>query len=135
MAIFATLPADELKNIVDRMSVEHYPKGDTFAVQGQTEVKNIYIITKGQLSLYLEEQGQRTLTGHHKKGDVFGGITILLNGGISKKIFLELCAGYKAFYEYFMLPFDLLFEINPFAADLVKKFLLFFLDFLVQFVL
>ena len=41
----------------------------------------------------------------------------------------------NAFYENLMVSLNLLFEINPFAADLIKEFLLFFLDFLVKFLL
>lgn len=122
MPHFSFLPESELKKISDKTSFKSYPKDTLFAVQNKTKIDNIFVVEKGSFSLYDEKQGEKKLIGHIKPGEVFGGITILMNGGISlrtvivdkncsgymipKEDFLDHCTRNKAFYEYFVKNFS-----------------------------
>jgi CBS domain-containing protein len=119
---FSILSDDEMREVAAGASLKTVEKGTVFAVKDRTEVDSIYVIQSGELSLYDEKDGQRVLIGHIKQGEVFGGITILMNGGISlrtaiaekdctgytisKTIFLDICKRNKAFYEYFLENFS-----------------------------
>jgi len=122
MPHFSFLPKSELKKISDKTSFKSYPKDTLFAVQNTTKIDNIFVVEKGSLSLYDEKQGEKKLIGHIKPGEVFGGITILMNGAISlrtvivdkdcsgymipKEDFLDYCTHNKSFYEYFVKNFS-----------------------------
>jgi CBS domain-containing protein len=122
MPHFSFLPKSELKKISDKTSFKSYPKDTLFAVQNKTKIDNIFVVEKGSLSLYDEKQEEKKLIGHIKPGEVFGGITILMNGAISlrtvivdkdcsgymipKEDFLDYCTHNKSFYEYFVKNFS-----------------------------
>ena len=121
MPHFSFLPQKELKRIADAAVYERHPAKTVYAKQGKTQVESIFIVSEGALALYDERENNK-LVGHIKKGEVFGGITILLNGGISlrtakankacagyavpREIFLDLTAQHTAFFEYFLENFS-----------------------------
>ncbi|MGD8970960.1 MAG: cyclic nucleotide-binding domain-containing protein, partial [Desulfobacterales bacterium] len=118
MPHFSFLPKGEREKIAAAATEESLPKGTTYAVQGQSKIDSIFIVKKGSIALLDEKMRAEKPTGFIKPGEVFGGITILLNAGISlrtaiveedctglivpKEIFLDLCARYKSFYEFFL---------------------------------
>lgn len=122
MPHFSFLPEEELYRISESATYERFQAGTLFAVQGESKIDSIYCLIHGSLCLYDEKQGKKSLAGHIVSGEVFGGITILLNGGISlrtvevdrncagymlpKDIFLNLCTRYKVFFEYFLENFS-----------------------------
>jgi CBS domain-containing protein len=122
MPHFSFLPDEELQRIAQTATYERYRAGALLAVQGQSQIDSIYCLNRGSLALFDEKQGEKKLAGHILSGEVFGGITILLNGGISlrtveverdctgytvsKDIFLDLCTRYKVFFEYFLENFS-----------------------------
>jgi len=77
----------------------------------------IYIITDGKMELFYATNGEKEITGVLEKGETFGGVSILMNAGISvrtvqvindatlyvlpQKAFLEVCTRNKNFYEHF----------------------------------
>lgn len=119
---FSKLPEKELRKAAESVSISIYPKDSVLAVQNITKIENIYIIKDGLVELYFEKQGSKVLSGFIKAGDIFGGISILMNAGlsirtatvcmdstiyiISKKKFLDICTRYKVFYEYFVETFS-----------------------------
>jgi len=119
---FALLPKEELVRVAQSVETAAYPADTHFADQGKTQIDSIYLVTEGALTLYDEREGAKKLAGHIKPGEVFGGISILLNGGVSlrtveihekcagykvpKRVFLDLCTRYKAFFEYFLENFS-----------------------------
>jgi CBS domain-containing protein len=119
---FALLPEDEIAKIADAAQVRFFNEGTVLAEQGRSRVNEILVVTKGQLSLYDERRGKDFLSGHIKFREVFGGITILMNGGISLRtvhvdrethayaigdeLFLDVCRRFKRFYEYFLENFS-----------------------------
>lgn len=122
MPHFSMLPKEVRETIAAGAVEESYPAGKHFAEQGRTSIDSIFIVKKGVLSLFDEKADGDNPTGFIKSGEVFGGITILLNGGISlrtvivkeactgfkvpKEIFQDLCTRFKSFYEYFLVNFS-----------------------------
>ncbi|MCP4688374.1 MAG: cyclic nucleotide-binding domain-containing protein, partial [Desulfobacterales bacterium] len=103
MPHFSFLPRDELKNIAGRASIETHEKGAVYATQDKTRVDSIFVMVKGAFALYEEKQGERKLAGYIKPSEVFGGITILLNGGTSlRTVVVERdCRGFAIPSEIF----------------------------------
>lgn len=122
MPHFKMLPAEELDHLADQSTRRFLSKGEVLAEQGKTNIRHIYIIKNGQISLFEEKNGKRQLGGYIKTGEVFGGITLLMNAGISLRTvwvdketeaylipqekFLDLCARYKDFYAFFVDNFS-----------------------------
>ena len=118
---FARLPAAELKKISEAVTAKTFQSGHNLSVQGRTKLKHIYIIKEGLLELFYESDGEKELSGTLQPGDIFGGISVLMNAGISvrsvriveeatlyilpKKVFLDACTLHKDFYEYFAEKF------------------------------
>jgi CBS domain-containing protein len=122
MPHFSMLPQNERDRIAESAKVVKHPAGTLYAEQGKSEINSIYILSEGSLTLFSEKEGQRSISGYIKPGEVFGGITILLNGGtslrtaevdkacagyeVSKDIFLDLCTRYSDFFEYHLEHFS-----------------------------
>jgi CBS domain-containing protein len=119
---FSFLPDEEIQKISQQVLFNHYEKGTQLAVKDETVIDNIFVVTKGSLSLFDLREGEKVPSGFIKTGEVFGGITILMNGGVSlrnviveedcsgyempKEIFQDLCASYPQFYEFFLENFS-----------------------------
>jgi CBS domain-containing protein len=122
MPHFAMLPDGELDMLAQQARSETFTRGTELALQGKTRLSHIYVIKRGQISIYDEKDGVRKLGGYIKSGEVFGGITLLMNAGISLRTvlvdeeievylipqaaFLDLCARYKGFYSFFVSNFS-----------------------------
>ena len=120
-APFSMLPEAELKKISESISVENLPSGHNLSVQGRTKLDHIYIIKDGLLELFYESDGEKELSGTLRSGEIFGGISILMNAGLSvrsakivedstlyvlpKKVFLNVCILHTDVYEYFAEKF------------------------------
>jgi CBS domain-containing protein len=114
---FSFLPDEELERVAGKLSIVHYPKGSITCVQGQTKLDFLYIIQRGAAERYYEENNEKRLRALLGEGDIYGGITLLVNNGIAvrtlkctedcyfyilpKKDFLTLCTEYESFSEYF----------------------------------
>ncbi|MEJ2158362.1 MAG: cyclic nucleotide-binding domain-containing protein, partial [Desulfobacteraceae bacterium] len=119
--VFATLPAKTLDHLCSQIGRLTLEAGHTLSVQNKTVVDKVYIIESGSLELFFEKDGRKTLRGTLSRGDIFGGISILMNSGISvrtvavgedaslihisKEQFLELCTSHGDFYTYFVQTF------------------------------
>jgi len=120
-ALFSKLPSEELESISGVMTAQNFPSGHILAVQGRSKLDNIYLIRSGALELYYNTNGDREHSGLLKAGDIFGGISILMNAGISirsvrivedaatyilpRSDFLDICTRFPAFYEVFAEKF------------------------------
>jgi CBS domain-containing protein len=119
---FSKLPEKEILEVADSVSISVYQKDSVLAIQNITNIGNIFIIKDGVVELHFDKQGQKVLSGFLKAGDIFGGISILMNAGLSirtatvsqtstiytvpKKKFLDICTRYKNFYDYFVETFS-----------------------------
>jgi len=122
LPVFASLPRAEIEKVAQAVAVKDFPKEHVFAIQGETKIDSVYVVQKGSFSLFDEKNGGRKLAGFIKPGEVFGGITILMNAGISlrtvivdqachgymisESVFRDLCNRYTTFYEYFLENFS-----------------------------
>ena len=122
MPHFSFLPDEEIQKISHEVFFNRYEKGTQLAVKDETVIDNVYAIKKGSLILFDLRDGESVPCGFIKSGEVFGGITILMNGGVSlrtviveedcsgyeipKEIFQDLCTRYPKFYEFFLENFS-----------------------------
>ncbi len=122
MPHFSFLTKEELDLVVSKAELIHLPRGHSVSIQGKTRIENVLVIMRGQLSLYQDDQGEPELSGYIKQGEVFGGISVMLNAGISLRttkvdtdlhaisipdtVIMEMCTKNKAFYEYFLANFS-----------------------------
>ena len=83
MPQFKPLTREDIEKLAGSVEIREYNNNEVLAKQNQTKIDHIYVILKGQLSLFHDKQWQRPLNGYIKKGEIFGGISLLLNGGIS----------------------------------------------------
>jgi len=120
--VFASLPKEEQPNMCKTMTREEYPKGFILCRQDETSLDKVYIVEKGSLELYFEKENQKSLRGTLTRGDVFGGIAILMNSGKSartvmveedatlivmpKEVFIDICARNQSFYAFFVETFQ-----------------------------
>ncbi len=115
--LFSKLPKKEVSFVAGEIEVKKYPRNTIMAVQGRTKLDCVYIIRDGALELFYETDGQKRIKGNLDPGETFGGVSILMNAGISvrtvqvvadatlyvlpQKSFLEVCTRNKQFYEHF----------------------------------
>jgi len=120
--VFAPLPDEELRNMCMDMTRERYKKGFILCRQDETSLEKVYIIENGSLEIYFDEGDKKRLRGTLTRGDVFGGIAILMNSGksartvmvhedatllaIPKNNFIDICTRYGSFYTFFVETFQ-----------------------------
>jgi CBS domain-containing protein len=114
---FNFLPFDDLELAAQKMTVSYYPAGTVVLVQGQSRVEHLYILQRGAAEQFVEEESRRSLHEFLDEGDVYGGISMLVNHGVSlrtlrvtedsyfylleKPHFLNLCEKSESFSDYF----------------------------------
>ena len=129
---FSNLSEAERKQLADKITEERLAEGTSFAVQSKTRIDFVYIVKSGSLEIYYEKEGERFLSGLIGAGDTFGGISILMNQGISfrsvsvktaaevcripKRAFLELCTDHKSFHQFFVDKFTRRMHDESYAA-------------------
>ena len=134
---FSFLSEELLEKAADEMSLAHYPRGSILCVQGQTQLDHLYIFQKGAAERYYEKNGQTILKGKLGEGDIFGGISMLLNSGLAvrslrtiedtyvyllpKKVFLDLSKAHEHFSEYFTDTFGKRMLNKSYASIIVQS--------------
>jgi len=114
---FSFLSESDLDDMVSHLSLIHHNPGTLLFVQGQSRVDYLYIISRGAAEIYYEQGGEKSLKGYLGEGDCYGGISMLLNNGISIRTlrveeeaylyalparhFMRLCKRCPAFSDYF----------------------------------
>ena len=73
MPHFSFLPKEEREKIAAAAAEESFPKGTTYAVQGQSKIDSIFIVKRGSIALFDEKKRAEKPTGFIKPGEVFGG--------------------------------------------------------------
>jgi len=114
---FSFLPEKEIKHIADMIQVESYNKKKILFRQGMSELEKIYILKDGTAGRFYENIYKKLVTCTLHQGEVFGGISILLNESVAirsleiedntsfytvpKNIFISLCDEYEDFKYHF----------------------------------
>lgn len=122
-----TLPFNELDkktldNLAASSTIDFFPKGTKILIQDQSEVNHIYLIQKGGVKLYLQDEtGHPTLKDYRGEGSVFGALAIIRNSKSSltveaiedtfcflftKNSFLDLLKNYPGFSQYYLKSFS-----------------------------
>ncbi len=114
---FDLLPDGELERVCDALGIEYHPKGSTLFAQGQSVLKDVYVVMKGSLELLDCAAGAVAQPKTLGVGHVYGGACALTDSGIAlstvcasqdtflyafpRLLFLEVCAGNAAFHDFF----------------------------------
>jgi CBS domain-containing protein len=116
-APFSFLPEKAIEDAATQLSMVFYPKDTILFYQGTSSVENLYIVQRGATERYFEENGRKTMFSLIGEGEIFGGISLLVNKGravrslrtvedscfftLPAKVFFELCERYDIFADYF----------------------------------
>lgn len=133
---FSYLPEEEIEILAQEFYLVKYPKGTLLFIQGRTQVEHLHILQKGAAQRYYERNNRKTMVGILGEGDIYGGISILLNKNIAirsleviedtyfyllkRDRFLELCRRHTAFSEYFTDIFGKRMLDRSYAAIIAK---------------
>lgn len=114
---FSFLPEKEIKHISDLIQVELFNEKKILFRQGISRLEKIYILKEGTAERFYEAVDKKIVTDALHKGEVFGGISILLNESVAirsleiqdntafftfpKTVFISLCDKYEDFKYYF----------------------------------
>ncbi|WP_020586868.1 DUF294 nucleotidyltransferase-like domain-containing protein [Desulfobacter curvatus] len=114
---FSFLPEKEIKHVADLIQVELYNKKKILFHQGISILEKVYILKEGTAKRFYEDINKKIVTIALHKGEVFGGISILLNESVAirsleirentsfytipKNVFISLCDQYEDFKYHF----------------------------------
>jgi len=136
---FSFLPKTAIESISANLSIIHYPKNTLLFTQGISKVEYLYIIQEGAAERYFEERdkNKKNLRGLLGEGDIYGGISLLLNKGISvrslrvtedsyfyilpKDVFLDICERFESFSEFFTDTFGKRMLDRSYAAIMAQN--------------
>ena len=74
---------EEINRIAAAISIINYPKDTVLFVQGPVQSRASVHHQKGAAERYFEENDEKTLSGILGEGDMYGGISMLMNKGIA----------------------------------------------------
>ncbi|MBI5896191.1 MAG: cyclic nucleotide-binding domain-containing protein [Desulfobacterales bacterium] len=137
VAPFSFLPEDALERVATNLSMVSHPKGAMLFRQGATRLGYLYILQRGVAERYYEREGHKTMLDILSEGDLYGGISMLVNDGLAvrsleviedsvfyilpKKIFLQLCEVYTEFSEFFTDTFGKRMLDKSYAAIIARS--------------
>jgi CBS domain-containing protein len=107
---FSELPKEELKNYARRIWIEKRSKGTLLYTQGKTDVEHLIIVNSGSLEAYHEIGGKKSFSVFLHRKDLFGGVSMLMNAGISfRTLAVEkdsnlLCHAQENLFGYLQSP-------------------------------
>lgn len=122
-----TLPFNELdhntlEDLAKNATIDFFPKGTQILTQDISEVKHIYLIQKGGVKLYLQDDaGQTTLKDYRGEGSVFGALAIIRDSKssltveaiedtfcflLTKESFSKLLQSHPGFSQYYLKTFS-----------------------------
>jgi CBS domain-containing protein len=136
IAPFSFLQEGALDQACEALSMASHAKGTVLFIQGQTRVEHLYILHRGSAEKYFEQNGRKSLSEISGEGELFGGISMLLNDGIAvrtlevnedaslyllpRKDFLHLCNEHPAFRDFFTDTFGKRMLNRSYAAIIAR---------------
>jgi CBS domain-containing protein len=134
---FSFLDEEEIQAIAPLVTAVHHPKDSVVFVQGESRVDGLYIVQKGAAERYFEDRQRKTLHSILNEGEMFGGISMLVNDLMAvrtlrtledttfymlpQSAFFDLCRRYEAFSEYFTDTFGKRMLDRTYAAVIAKN--------------
>ncbi|MCB9057034.1 MAG: cyclic nucleotide-binding/CBS domain-containing protein [Calditrichae bacterium] len=137
VAPFSYLSGDILSEISTSLQQSHLKQDTILFTQSVTKVENLCIVQKGALEIYYDDGDKKSLQGFLGEGEIFGGISMLLNNDLSirtvrvhedstllllpKKTFLGLCKNNSEFSAFFTDSFGKRMLDKSYAAIISKS--------------
>lgn len=134
---FSFLPEEELHALAPHTSSVFFPKGVVVFVQGESRVDGLYIVQRGAAERYFEENRTKTLASVIGEGEMFGGISMLVNDMLAVRTlrtledttffklaqgaFFDLCRRYEVFSEFFTDAFGKRMMDRTYSAMIAKS--------------
>jgi CBS domain-containing protein len=119
---FHLLSVKKQAECVSALRKSHHLKDMVLFVQNKTMLNYIYIVLEGRLEQYILEDNEKSLKGFLGQKDLYGGLSILFNKGLSirtvrtledttfyrlpKEMFLDLCSENEDFTKFFTENFS-----------------------------
>ncbi len=132
LPLFSQLPQKELLAVVEAVAVKNFAKGEVLFTQGRSKIDGIYILKSGEIELYYARDGLKTQRDTLARGEIFGGIAVLMNTGVSVRtalaveesrcyvipveLFLRLCHNFDFFQNAFIDAFARRMLDQPYAS-------------------
>ncbi|RPJ71458.1 MAG: hypothetical protein EHM15_10585, partial [Desulfobacteraceae bacterium] len=134
---FSFLPEQELAALAPEIRRLFFPGDTRVFVQGESRVDGLYIIQQGAAERFSVDDQQKTLAGVLGEGEMFGGISMLVNDMLAVRslrtledstflklphqAFFDLCRRHAAFSEFFTDAFGKRMLDRSYAALIAKS--------------
>ena len=134
---FSFLPEEDLRALAPHTSSVFFPKGAVVFVQGESRVDGLYIVQRGAAERYFEENRTKTLANVIGEGEMFGGISMLVNDmlavrtlrtiedttfcKLAHEAFFDLCRRHEVFSEFFTDAFGKRMMDRTYSAIIAKS--------------
>jgi CBS domain-containing protein len=134
---FSFLPEEDLRALAPHTSSVFFPKGVVVFVQGESRVDGLYIVQRGAAERYFEENRTKTLASAIGEGEMFGGISMLVNDMLAVRTlrtledttfcklahgaFFDLCRRHDVFSEFFTDAFGKRMMDRTYSAIIAKS--------------
>jgi CBS domain-containing protein len=134
---FSFLPEEDVRALAPHTSRVFFPKDAVVFVQGESRVDGLYIIQRGAAERYFEENQAKTLASVIGEGEMFGGISMLVNDmlavrtlrtledttfcKLAHQAFFDLCRRHEVFSEFFTDAFGKRMMDRSYSAIIAKS--------------
>jgi CBS domain-containing protein len=134
---FNLLSEDELGQTAQNLLQNSHPPGKILFVQNKTILTHVYIIAEGKLEKYIEGENRKDLNEVLEEKSIYGGLSTLFNRSLSirtvvtlektilyslsRVIFLDLCARYPEFIQFFTAQFSSQMLQRPYVAFIARS--------------
>ena len=134
---FRLLPEEAIEELAECTTEIRAKRGRLVAEQAKTEIGKIFYIREGTIELYYEQGEEKILGARLVAGETFGGISILMNAGVSvrtakveddarlfaipSECFLAICDKHAEFRDYFSEDFEKRKRNESYASILVTE--------------
>ncbi len=134
---FSFLSEEELRALAPNTSSVFFPKDAVVFVQGESRVDGLYIIQRGAAERYFEENQTKTMASVIGEGEMFGGISMLVNDMLAVRTlrtiedttfcklahgaFFDLCRRHDVFSEFFTDAFGKRMMDRTYSAIIAKS--------------
>lgn len=115
---FDRLPEEVLAEVAEGLEEVRHPREAIIYYQDATKLRGLDIIVEGEYeTFFYDSQQNRRVVEHSRRGDCYGGVSLLLNRKKSlrtvlarkntrvyflhRREFLALCQGYESFFHFF----------------------------------
>ncbi len=136
-APFDLLPEEELHKLAAVISQVKVEPSTTLYEQNTSRVTHVLIVVHGRLQQTIQEDDQTLYSGFLEQGEIYGGLSLLFNKGVSistvqsltqvtllkipKSHFLHLCSSYAGLMEHFTTRFSANMLHRPYLTFLTRQ--------------